>query len=380
MNILELNWNLGVGGQQRHVVDLSNFLVSKGHNVFLLSQGGVLQRDLDERVVHVKIPFNKFFPKFFKKILNPFNLLLYISIRRKYLKLLSEKKIDVIHCHGVAEAYFCLKNKRSAPIICSSHGYLDDTWKWHTKIIKNADYFIGVSNFTTQKLNKYISKKAKTETINYGIAKKDLTYYPNNIREITLKNVFKGQNINDFKVVVTVARLSYQKGYDILLKAIPKLLKNEPKLRFIFVGSGDCEFELKQLAKNLDVENQIAFVGMQQDVYPFLLAGDVFCLPSRYEGLPLSIVEAYRSGLPVVVSNASGNPEIVKIDKTGYVFLSENVEDLTDKLLKVIEDEKKLIILKRNAQEYGNDSFFDPEYVHTRIENFYKSILLGKHG
>ena len=375
MNILELNWMLEIGGQERHVIDLSNFLSNHGHNVFVMSRGGVSEKDLDKDISHIKMPFDKIFPKFKRKMLNPFNLFTYFNMRTKYLNLLKKENIDIIHCHGVAETFFCLKNRAKIPIICSSHGYPKDTWAWHADIIKEADYFIGVSDFTTQKLIDFVQKTDRTKTINYGIKYIDFSKYSKETRKIIRNELFPALSSDQFKLIVTVARLVEQKGIDILLRSIPDILKKEPFARFVIVGGGEKEMELRKLAADLRISDIVNFVGPQKDVYPYLISGDIFCLPSRYEGLPLSIVEAYRTGLPVVASDVSGNPEIVKNGKTGYVFQNENVSELTKKILLLLQD-RKFMQMKPQILNYSKSKRFDPDYVHGCIENFYTSILM----
>lgn len=373
MNILELNWMLEIGGQERHVIDLSNFLSRQGHHVFVMSKGGVSEKDLNINVSHIKMPFDRIFPHFRRKMLNPINLFTYFCMRQKYFELLAREKIDIIHCHGVAETYFCLKNRVNIPIICSCHGYPNGTWKWHSSIIKDADYFIGVSDFVRKNLDFFVKKTFQTTTINYGIKHVDVSQYPKEIRTLIRKELFPELN-SKFPLIVSVARLTEQKGLDVLLKSIPHILRKYPLARFVIVGDGEKRKELCQLAEQLHISDFVRFVGVKKDVYPYLIAADLFCLPSRYEGLPLSIVEAYRAGLPVVVSNSSGNPEIVKEGVTGFVFQTENSIDLALKISCILQNENYRK-MKRQALHYSKDKRFDPDYVHGLIEKYYLSIL-----
>ncbi|MCK5056464.1 MAG: glycosyltransferase family 4 protein [Candidatus Aminicenantes bacterium] len=130
---------------------------------------------------------------------------------------------------------------------------------------------------------------------------------------------------------ITVARFDYQKGYDILVQAIARLKekfsRETEKIRFIFVGHGS-EFErMKALSRELSVSEYISFLGERVDVYKLIKACDVFLLPSRWEGLPIVLLETGLLQIPVLASETYGNREILKGDK-GILFKNEDVEEL----------------------------------------------------
>ena len=102
-------------------------------------------------------------------------------------------------------------------------------------------------------------------------------------------------------------------------RQIPAILPFVPDALFVVVGGGSEEQNLTSLIRRQRLERSIRLVGHQENVLPYLLAGDLFCLPSRWEGLPLAIPEAYRVGLPVVASAVAGTPEIVQEGVTGWL-------------------------------------------------------------
>jgi glycosyltransferase involved in cell wall biosynthesis len=176
-------------------------------------------------------------------------------------------------------------------------------------------------------------------------------------------------------VVVTVARLHRQKGHDVLLRAVPSILARHPQTVFLFVGDGSELDVLKKLASDLQVATAVHFAGMQLDVTPFLRASDIFCLPSRYEALPLSIPEAYRSGLPVVACRVAGCPEIVEDGVTGFLVAKEAPDALAEALVSLIGEPALRRKSSHAAEAFGFSPRFVPERNHSLIEDLYRRLI-----
>jgi glycosyltransferase involved in cell wall biosynthesis len=151
-----------------------------------------------------------------------------------------------------------------------------------------------------------------------------------------------GLPADDF-LFITVARFDFQKGYDILINAlsiIKDTLKNT-NCCFIFVGDG-TEFEaMKQLSERLSVSQYIRFLGARSDVYDILRAGDVFLLPSRWEGLPIVLLETGLLKLPVIASDTYGNREILK-QTNGILFKNRAPRELAGVIMDVLENKYDL--------------------------------------
>jgi glycosyltransferase involved in cell wall biosynthesis len=116
-------------------------------------------------------------------------------------------------------------------------------------------------------------------------------------------------------IVLTVARLDAQKGHAYLLAAAPDI----PDALFVFVGEGRERPALEAQARALGVAERVRFLGHRDDVPELLAACDVFVLPSRYEGLPLSVLEAMAAARPVVATAIEGTDEIVRHGETGLL-------------------------------------------------------------
>lgn len=118
-------------------------------------------------------------------------------------------------------------------------------------------------------------------------------------------------------VWISIGRLEYAKDHHTLLQAVAQL--HQEKCMFILVGGGTLEKELKLLARGLGIAKRVAFLGPRQDVAKLLNGADAFVLSSRWEGLPLALLEAQACGLPVVATQVGGVSEIVDHEQTGLL-------------------------------------------------------------
>lgn len=116
---------------------------------------------------------------------------------------------------------------------------------------------------------------------------------------------------SDQRVVGAVGRLTYQKNYEFLLGIWPSVVERCPDARLVIVGSGELEQDLKAQAKQAGIEDSVVFTGVQTDIQAYLSAFDVYVMPSHYEGLPISLLEAQFNGLGALVSDAVSEEAII---------------------------------------------------------------------
>jgi glycosyltransferase involved in cell wall biosynthesis len=139
-------------------------------------------------------------------------------------------------------------------------------------------------------------------------------------------------------VLVTIARLTEQKGHRYLVQALPCLLETWPQLCCLFVGEGELRDALHCMANDLGVERACRFVGVRQDIADILAAADVVVLPSISEGFPFVLLEALAMGCPVVASRVNGVPELIEDHKTGLLVPSRDPQALAKAILEVLGD------------------------------------------
>jgi len=171
---------------------------------------------------------------------------------------------------------------------------------------------------------------------NFGVYKEKISVINNPVdidRVQRLSSVenefFDNQKIN----LLAVGKLHKIKGYDKLIRAIKHL--NDKKYHLTILGEGSEEESLKSLSKELDVDNQISFLGFQKNPYTYMKQADLFILSSWYEGFPNVVLEANTCGTPVVAFECPGGiSEIIENGLNGFLVENGNFELLSDTIKK----------------------------------------------
>jgi glycosyltransferase involved in cell wall biosynthesis len=136
-------------------------------------------------------------------------------------------------------------------------------------------------------------------------------------------------------VLLTVARLSEQKGHRHLVRVLPDLLAAHPECHLLWVGEGESREELEASLRSHGAGRHVTLLGQRprSEVAGYLAAADLFVFPTEYEGQPFSLMEAMATGLPVVSSDASGIAEILEHRREGLLHRAGDADDLLAQLL-----------------------------------------------
>jgi glycosyltransferase involved in cell wall biosynthesis len=171
-------------------------------------------------------------------------------------------------------------------------------------------------------------------------------------------------------VIGSVGRLTDQKGYDLLLRALPGLTS----ARLVLVGDGPRRLALEALAVELGVAERLQITGWVDDAPARLVGFDVFALPSRWEGMPLGILEAMHAGLPVLACDVGSVSEAVNDGQTGYVVRAEDVGALQDRLRELLADGALRERMGERARRLAEACFTDA-LMARRYEAIYSSMV-----
>ena len=137
-------------------------------------------------------------------------------------------------------------------------------------------------------------------------------------------------------VIGAVGRLTHQKGCDVLLRAFAALSRGGEAPSLLFAGTGEDAASLRALAEELGVAPRVHFVGFQRDVRTVYAAIDVFCMPSRWEGFGLAMVEALAAGVPVVAADVDSLPEV--LGDAGLLVPADQPAELASALRRVLAE------------------------------------------
>jgi len=185
-----------------------------------------------------------------------------------------------------------------------------------------------------------------------------------------------GREIDIFGVI----RYCWLKGVDILIKAIPTVIESIPDLKVYIAGGGEEEEKLKSLVKNLGLENHMKFLGYisdEEEINRYYKACKIVVVPSRWDVDPFAPLNAAAAGKPAIVSDMC-NSSVIEDGKTGFVFKSEDVGELSGKIVKLLTDHKLREEMGKAALERAKKC--DWSEVANRKVEIYKEVIADFYG
>jgi len=335
-NILYVITSSGIGGSEQNLYQLAVWMRNWGFHVWVccLREGGIIAQRLEKAGISVTC-FNEgerpTIPEVCRSIL-------------KLRRVICENKIDLVHSFLLRANIetrlakkFC---RRRFVLINSERGinyrnprtasFLD---KFATQ---GCDLFLTNSEAVKNSLlaRKHIPA-AKIKTVYSGVD--TAKFRPSRVDDSELRSVRPMQS--NGKVIGYVGRLHPEKGVRDLIEAIYLVRKQMEDCRLVIVGDGSEASHLRELVKKRQLENQVSFLGVREDIAGVLTMFDILVLPSLEEGFPTIVLEALASGVPVVATAVGGTPEIIEHQKTGLLVPSEDACQLSDAIMQLLRDE-----------------------------------------
>jgi glycosyltransferase involved in cell wall biosynthesis len=178
---------------------------------------------------------------------------------------------------------------------------------------------------------------------------------------------------HDDLLVCTVANLRAQKDYPTLMRAAARVVREHPRIHFVAIGDGPLEAELVALHRDLRLGDRFRFLGRLTEPARVLAASDMFVLTSRYEGLPLSLLEALALGLPAVVTSVPGILDAIEGDHQAVLVPAAEPMAVAQGLLDLAADPERRANLSAAAVQRANA--FDVVRMTSRIEEGYRRLF-----
>jgi glycogen synthase len=354
--VLILSWEyppLIEGGLARHVRKLSEALVDLGTEVHVLTRGGE-ESPADETVNGVNI-HRVIEPK------RPTELTEFVAwVERMNSDMLAAGvdlgdrfEFDLVHGHDWLVAMACdhLARRFDCPLVTTIHAtehgrhqgwvdkhpqsYIHGVERW---ITNRADRVIACSYYMREQVADIFSvDEDRISVIPNGIDPGDLRFG----EEPELARLRGEFAEPDEKLVLLIGRLVYEKGFQLALEAMPRVIAEAPGTRFLVAGSGTHEEELRKQAEELDLTDDGTFLGWIGDdvLHSLYRIADVCVVPSIYEPFGLVALEAMASGCPCIVADTGGLREVVPDDSAGLRFRAKDPEALADVAVRVLCDE-----------------------------------------
>lgn len=315
-----------VGGAQVHLLQILRNLISHYEVMLVVGDRGYLTKKAEELGVRFELNC---------ALKNSISLSSDMKGLLALTKLVKDFKPDLIHAHSskagaIARIAGFLTR---TPVLFTVHGWSFSPgvpffartrsifFEWLLSFFPST--FVCVSSYDLALGRKYgIIRSSQAFVIHNGIGGvgDGKTAYPS------------GDEGNRFRLIM-VARFCKQKKHEELLEVFSRL---PSATELVLVGDGPDRSEIELVSKRMNISDRVRFEGLQSDVNSFLKASDCFILLSRYEGLPISVLEAMRAGLPVVASDVGGNSEAVTNGVTGWLVGSD-VDEIARKVRQLID-------------------------------------------
>lgn len=295
-------------------------------------------------------------------------------------KIIREESIDIIHTHHLEpfiHELLTLRKRRSLKWVHTEHQKMDVQIKYSKRMLNVCKYFLkfpdiltGVSNATSSYFcNNAKVPKNRIHTILNGI---DVDMF-SKLKKRT--NIRKELNLPEkVQLVGIVGGLRREKNHKNLVCAFARAHNKLPLLHLVIVGDGECRKELERLVHDLKIADYVHFLGYRLDIPEIMSAIDVYCLSSLFEGMPLSIVEAWAARKPVVATDVIGIRELVRHEENGILAPCNNPEKLAEGLIKVLTDNKLREKIARNGQRFALDNC-TVERMIEKYENLYLGLM-----
>ncbi len=344
---------LEVGGAENLVLDIANNIDNTKFDMTIITY-----YDIDKFNINVNNYKNIKVKSFSKK--KGIDLKMLIQLITYFIK----EKPDVVHSHIYAAPYIFIPCVLSGVKvrIHTIHSMAQKELRKNKRILMKFAYkFL---NFTPVAISDYV-KKTIIDEYKLPSEKIECIYNGIDTKIFKPKKVYKA-NVNTF---INVARISDVKNHNLLLDAFSLAIKENNKLKLKIVGNGPLLEDIKQKIKKLNLDKYIVLLGNLDKnlVQKELVSSDIFILTSKYEGLPLSVLEAMSCGLPIISTKVGGVIDVV--DKNNGILVNQDEKELCQAILKLSNDSSLCKFLGENSHNYSKK--YDVKVMVKEYERIY---------
>jgi glycosyltransferase involved in cell wall biosynthesis len=328
MKILYLITRAERGGAQVHVLDLLTNLPPECRPVLGTGEPGFLSEQAAKLGIPVRI---------IPDLVQPIRPLKDLKALAGIVRLIREERPDVVHAHTSKAGLLARLASRltGTQVVFTAH-----TWSFTEGVPRAQRWFAIPLERLTGALGGAI--------INVSQANMDLALRKRVARPKNLTRIWNGvvdtplranPGLREPITLVMTARFAPQKDHLLLLEALAGV---EGRWRLVLAGDGPMRHMAEQATARLALNERVDFLGDCDDVPRLLADADIFVLATKWEGLPLSILEAMRAGLPVIATNVGGIAETVTDGVTGYLTQPGNVAQMRDRIQELIASKELL--------------------------------------
>lgn len=266
------------------------------------------------------------------------------SMIGKMIKIFKSEKPDVIHTHRYVMQY-AIPAAIIAGVKHRVHTVHNVAQKENTNVARKANnLFYKFAHVIPVALSEEVQKTIVEE---YHIDSKNIPIILNGI-DLSKCIVKTNYEVNDYFNILHIGRFSEQKNHVGLIEAFSIFVKEHPNTILSLIGDGEKKEEIQQLVREKGISDKVKFLGIKSNVYSYLNKADVFILPSIYEGVPMTLIEAMGTGLPIIATAVGGVPDMLRNDEEGLI-VNCNVKEIADAMDSLYIDKKTREYLGKKA-------------------------------
>lgn len=346
MKILQVIPYFCFGGAETMCENLTYALMAMGHEVTVVSlyqQRTPISERMEESGVKILYLDKK--------------LGLDLSMVPKLMRIMRQEKPDAVHTHLDVIKYAVAAARLSGVKRCvhTVHNVAHEEAEGCLQKIINTVYF---------KLGWSVPVALSPEVLRtivsfYGLkeAKVPMIYNGVDLEKCCPKEDYC---LSDPACLLHIGRFNEQKNHEGLLEAFSIVVKRYPNCCLRLIGDGSLQEKMEAYTQELGIRDKVSFLGTRNNVYPFLREADVFLLPSKFEGMPMTIIEAMGTGLPIVASAVGGVPDMLEDGQSGMLVSCEPAE-IADAVCQLLDSEALRKNLGSNARLSSKQ--FGAEYM-----------------
>ncbi len=303
-----------------------------------------------------------------------------LALASKMVEVAEFEDLDLLHVHyalpHATSAFLAkqmLKSKKDLKIITTLHGTditlvgLEPSFLPLVKFsIEQSDGVTAVSRFLKEKTMTNYSCEKTIEVVPNFI---DSDLYKPDGRTAFRENIAP----NGEKVLVHTSNFRPVKRVPDTIKILKKVIEDVPA-KLILVGDGPDRSECERLCRQLDLCDEVKFLGKQEGLVEILNSSDLFLIPSQSESFGLAALEAMSCGLPVISSSVGGLPELISHNETGFIAEIGDVDRMAKYAVDLLRNDRKYKLFSKNARDRAVNKF-DKSKIIPIYEEFYKSVL-----
>jgi len=350
LRVMHVLLTMGVGGAEKLVYDMVRCLdpATVSSSVCCLQDMGPLGEKLREQGV----------PVFFHERRQGVDWSMVGWLRQ----LMIAEHIDVVHAHQYTPMFYATlaaTGLRRVRVVYTEHGRLyPELWSWKRYLFNpllalGLDHIVSIAESTKRAMVRYDNFPArKIEVVHNGV---DI-----DACRTTVDRAAKRRSLgldDGFRIIGTAARLEEIKNIPMMLRAFKRVLASRPETVLLIAGRGTQEENLKALAAEMGMTDQVRFLGLRFDMAEIYPLFEVFLLTSFTEGISITLLEAMANGIPAVVTDVGGNGEVVDHDATGYLVPLDDDTAMEQCILRILENERHAEILGVNARRRVREHF-----------------------